>query len=457
MRGPFTGLTVDVLAARLRAGGTDPVRLVEAALDAALASQPTLNAFVTLDPDGAVRAAAEARDELARGVDRGVLHGLPVALKDLVDTAGLATTMGSRHFAGHLPATDAEVVTRLRAAGAVIVGKATTHEFAYGPTGDIAANGPCANPHDPGRMAGGSSAGSAAAVAAGLVPVAVGTDTGGSVRIPAALCGVVGIRPSPGLVPAGGVFPLAGSLDAVGVLAADVAGTLAALRVLAGPSGTGRGARRWSPGELRVGLVTGAWFERLADAVSTPFGRFVDRLSGAGARIEPMPVPDAAELHGLYVTVQSAEAVAIHRERVARAPHLFEPETLQRLTIAAGVDAGRYAAGRQRMAEVRAGAAGRFAGVDVLLLPTVPVVAPPLGTRDADIGGGWTSPRDALLAHTALWGVLGLPAVSLPVAGPEPAGLPVGAQLVGRPGGDLDLLGIAAAIEPFTRPGPSGV
>src|SRR5215831_15553011 len=220
--GPFTSTSLTAMAARLRDGTLDPVALTDTVLAAIEESQPTLNAFVTVAADAARRDAATARDELARGEDRRPLHGIPVAVKDIVDTAGLLTTMGSRHFADHVPARDAEVVRRLRAAGAVVVGKTTTHEFAYGPTGDVAANGACTNPHDPARMAGGSSAGSAAAVGAGLVPLAIGTDTGGSVRIPAALCGVTGIRPSYARIPTEGVFPLSWSLDTVGVLATDV-------------------------------------------------------------------------------------------------------------------------------------------------------------------------------------------------------------------------------------------
>jgi Asp-tRNA(Asn)/Glu-tRNA(Gln) amidotransferase A subunit family amidase len=436
MTGPFAGLTVRGAAREIRTGRTDPVALVERAIEA-IATSP-LNAFVRVDADGARRAAAVAREELSRGTDRGVLHGLPVAVKDIVDTAGVATTMGSRHFAGNVPARDAEVVRRLRAAGAIVVGKTVTHEFAYGPTGDVSADGPSRNPHDPTRMTGGSSAGSAAAVAAGLVPLAVGTDTGGSVRIPAALCGVVGIRPTFGSVPTDGVFPLSASLDTVGVLAADVAGTAAGWRVLAGVAPDGAAP---PGGALRVGLVNDPWFDRLDDTVRASFDAFV---AGLAATVVPVAVPDAADLHTLYVTVQSAEASEIHRERRAGAPHLFEPETLQRLEVAAAVTREAYVTARSRLAEVRATAARRLDGIDVLILPTVPVLAPPIGARDTDIGGGWTSPRDALLRHDALWGVLGLPAVSIPV--PNPGGLPVGAQLVGAPGGDAALLAMAETI-----------
>jgi Asp-tRNA(Asn)/Glu-tRNA(Gln) amidotransferase A subunit family amidase len=425
MRGPFAGRTLVEVGRDLRTGGTDPVTLLDATLAAVEAAQPRYNAFVTIDADGARAAAQRARDELGRGVDRGPLHGVPVAVKDILDTAGLRTTMGSRHFAGHVPDRDAAVVTRLRAAGAVIVGKTTTQEFAYGPTGDVAANGPCANPRDPSLMAGGSSAGSAAAVGAGLVPLAVGTDTGGSVRIPAALCGVAGLRPSIDGVPTAGAFPLSWSLDTVGPIAATVADLALGWQVLAGAPEPPD-----PPATVRVGVPVGPWFDRVDDGVAEAVAAATSRL---GTPV-PVPVPDADELHHLYRTVQSAEAVSIHRERLDTAPELFEPETLSRLRLAEQVPAWEYARGLRRLHEVRAAAVRRLAGVDVLALPTVPIPAPPLGARDAV--GGWDSVRDALLGFTALWGVLGLPAVSVPP----------GVQLVGLPGADAELLAVAARL-----------
>src|SRR6266508_1463560 len=368
--GPFTGRTIAAIGADLRAGVSDPVALLDETLAAIQAAQPAVNAFVTVDGDGARAAAELARAELARGVDRGPLHGVPVAVKDIVDTAGLVTTMGSRHFADHVPSADAPVVTRLRVAGAVIVGKTTTHEFAYGPTGDVSANGPCANPRDPRRMAGGSSAGSAAAVAAGLVPLAVGTDTGGSVRIPAALCGVAGLRPSCDAVPTTGVFPLSWTLDTEGPIAGCVADVALGWTVLSGRTVAGP-----PPGPPpRIGVPVGPWFERVDPSVAEAVDAWVRRLGGP---VRAVPVPDAE---------------------------------------------------------------------DLLVLPTVPILAPPLGTREGDLGGGWTSPREALLAFNTPWSVLGLPALSVPVAGLGPGELPIGAQLVGLPGGDEELLGMAAQL-----------
>jgi aspartyl-tRNA(Asn)/glutamyl-tRNA(Gln) amidotransferase subunit A len=447
--GPFTGVPLAVVATRLRDGTADPVALAEHALAAIDATQPAINAFVTVDRDGALKAASNARDELASGTDRGPLHGVPVAVKDLVDTAGLRTTMGSRHFADHVPDRDAEVVRRLRTAGAVIVGKTTTHEFAYGPTGDRAANGPGANPRDPGRMAGGSSAGSAAAVAAGLVPLAVGTDTGGSVRIPAALCGVTGIRPSYGRIPLDGVFPLSGSLDSVGPMAADVAGTAVGWQVLAGEP-----VAPLSDVDLatvRIGIPTHRWFERPDTPVRAAFDGLVGRLDALGAKSHAVSMPDAEELADLYRIVQSAEAAVIHRERLAAAPELFDPEVLERLHTAAEVSRADYERALARLTEVRARAAGRFDGIDLYLLATVPIVAPPLGVRDGDLGAGWTSPRVALLAHNTPWSVLGLPAISIPLPSSGSGTLPVGAQLVGAPGGDVTLLATARAVEAAIR------
>jgi aspartyl-tRNA(Asn)/glutamyl-tRNA(Gln) amidotransferase subunit A len=441
---PFAGVELRAIAGWLRDGSTDPVELTERALAAIAVAQPELNAFVTVDFDGARHAAATARDELARGADRGPLHGIPVAVKDNVDTAGLVTTMGSRHFAGHVPDRDAEVVVRLRAAGAVIVGKTTLHEFAYGPTGDRSANGPGVNPHDHTRMAGGSSAGSAAAVAAGLVPLAVGTDTGGSVRIPAALCGVVGIRPSFDRVPTDGVFPLSWSLDSVGPLAGTVDGTAIGWHVLAGVA-----PRPINPTALRIGLPVAPFFGRVDRTVHSGVSRLVERLAADGAEVSPVPVPDADELSYLYRTVQQVEAVSVHRGRMAGAPELYDQEVLARLRVAAEVTAWDYAEAVRRLHQVRAAAAERFAGIDLLLLATVPVLAPPLGAREANVGGGWTSVRDALLAFTAGWGVLGLPAISVPV--PGAADLPVGVQLVGRPGGDEQLLAMARVVERTAR------
>ncbi|MEU8248853.1 amidase [Nonomuraea sp. NPDC048916] len=433
--GPFTGRTITGLARDLRGRRTTSAELVERALDAIAGLDPSLNAFVSVDADGARAAARRADGELAEGADRGPLHGVPVGVKDLIMVAGLPVTMGSRHFAGQVADADAECVTRLRRAGAVIVGKTTTHEFAYGPTGDRSANGSSRNPWDPARMSGGSSGGSAAAVAAGMVPLALGTDTGGSVRIPAALCGVAGFKPAYAAIPADGVFPLSETLDHVGVLAADGHDCLHAYRCLAladVPEDTG---------PARV-----AWLDPAGLFACDP--RVVSATRAAAGPLEELRLPAgiAGELLETYTAIQSSETAAVHAGRLAEAPELFDPEVLERLRVATEMPGWRYVramGARSRLAEVVAGAL--FGRHDVLALPTVPLTAPLLDQRETELDGRPVAVRAALLALTSPWNVLGLPALTVPAGTVD--GLPVGLQFVCRPGRE-HLLFEAAARRP---------
>ncbi|MEW9550758.1 amidase [Nonomuraea sp. NPDC050783] len=429
--GPFTGRTLPGLARDLRDGRTTPSELAALALDAIAARDPELNAFVTVDADGAARAARRAGEELAAGIDRGPLHGVPVAVKDLVMVAGLRVTMGSRHFAGHVPEHDAACVARLRRAGAVIVGTTTTHEFAYGPTGDRSAGGPARNPWDTSRMTGGSSAGSAAAVAAGLVPLALGTDTGGSVRIPAALCGVSGFKPAYGAIPADGVFPLARTLDHVGVLAATPDDCLLAYHCLTAtpvrePEG-GAGARV-------------AWLEPDGLFPTDPRVAAVARAAAGDVTAEVrMPEEVVASFRETYLAIQSCETAAVHADRLAAAPELFDPELLERLRLAAELPGWRYVRALEARPALAERAEALFGEHDVLATPTVPILAPPLGARELDprelgAGGGPVQVRAALLAMTSPWNVLGLPALTVPAGTVD--GLPVGLHLVARPGAE---------------------
>ncbi|RVX40394.1 aspartyl-tRNA(Asn)/glutamyl-tRNA(Gln) amidotransferase subunit A [Nonomuraea polychroma] len=432
--GPFSGRHIAGLAQDLRRGHATSAELAEQALDAIAALGPELNAFVTVDAAGARAAARRADAELAAGTDRGPLHGIPVAVKDLIMIAGLRVTMGSRHFAGHVPEADAACVARLRRAGAVIVGTTTTHEFAYGPTGDRSASGPAHNPWDPSRMTGGSSAGSGAAVAAGLVPLALGTDTGGSVRIPAALCGVAGFKPAYDAIPADGVFPLSRTLDHVGVLAGTAEDCLLASTCLTEPTGrkhatppTGGADRPDVVGPVRV-----AWLDPAGLFDGDP--RVVRAVRAAAGPLEEVRLPPglADALRDTYTVIQSCETAAVHADRLAGAPELFDPEVLERLRVAMEVPGWRYIRamdGRARLAEA---AGALFDRHDVLALPTVPIIAPPLGVRETEIGGRPAAVRAALLALTSPWNVLGRPALTVPAGTVD--GLPVGLQLVGRPG-----------------------
>lgn len=435
--GPFAGKSIADLAGRLRTGQLTATGLAESALVAAEEYGPALNCFVTVDHDGALRAAEQADRELAAGVDRGPLHGVPVGVKDLIDTAGLLTTRGSRHFADHVPARDADVVVTLRQAGAVIIGKTHTHEFAYGPTGDVAHVGPARNPYDTDRITGGSSSGSGAAVAAGLVPAALGTDTGGSVRIPAALCGITGLRPTQGAISTRGTFPLSGTLDTIGPMAASVADTALLWSVL-----TQRPAVPTPVAGLRVGVVRADETDQIVAEQSLALDQSLAALKSAGFAIGDVALPDLANYARVYLHIQGPEAFAVHAARFAESPELFQPQVRDRLAGAAEVRAWEYVAARQDRTRLRAEFADR-AGAEVLILPTVPIEAPRIGAHDTDLGAGWTSPSAAMLAFTMLASVLGWPAVSVPVCG---AGLPGSVQLIGRPGGEDQLFAVAAEL-----------
>ncbi|NEA25904.1 amidase [Actinomadura bangladeshensis] len=430
MGGFFTGRTLADLGRALREGEQTAQDLVTKVLESA---DPELNAFVDLDPELAQENARWADKERARGVDLGPLHGIPVAVKDIIDVAGFRTGMGSAHFDGHLAEEDATCVRRLRDAGAVIVGKTGTQEFAFGATGDVSASGPVRNPHDRSRMSGGSSSGSAVAVAAGMVPLALGTDTGGSVRIPSAFCGVAGFKPAHGAVPADGVFPLSRSLDHVGVLAGSAADCLTAYRVLAAPSGDappagdeiarhGRAARR------------AAWIEPPAadpDVVRTVRALFPD------APAEPL---DFAGLREVFIAIEFSEAYDVHAERIADAPGLYLPATLGRLEESGRMPGWRLVRAlreRERYAREISALLDRY---DYLAMPTMPITAPRIGATENEFG-----PLTALLVScTSPWNVLGLPALSVPAG--TVGGLPVGAQLITRRGAEGILFDAAERI-----------
>ncbi|WP_433251967.1 amidase [Streptosporangium sp. CA-135522] len=435
-RGFFAGHTLADLGRMLRGGVLTSVDATERALAAIGELDERLGAFVTVDHAGALAAARCADAELAAGVDRGPLHGIPVAVKDNIDVAGLPARVGTEHFADRVPTRDAECVASLRRAGAIVVGKTTTHQFAYGPTGDRSAGGPSRNPSDPGRMSGGSSGGSAAAVAAGMVPLALGTDTGGSIRIPAALCGVAGFKPAYGVISADGVFPLARSLDHVGVLAGTADDCRVAYHVLAGLPVAGDPPAGPPP---RVGWVrprslveTDGTVEEIVRGALESLGGDVD---------EEIDFPDAAAAARAFAAIQDSEVYAVHAERVARQPHLFDPEVLERLRQAgrtAGWQHVRALAERERIAEEVSELFDRF---DVLAMPTVPVVAPALGTRTIDIDGRPVAVRAALLGLTSPWNLLGLPALSIPAG--TVGGLPTGLQLICPAGRERSMFAMA--------------
>ncbi|WP_249678457.1 amidase [Pseudomonas abieticivorans] len=432
--GFFVNTDVADLGRRLRAGETSCVRLVQAALDSIARLNPRLNAFVHVDAEGALRNAAAADLALAHGRDAGPLHGIPVAVKDNIDTADMPTTYGSAHFAGHQPERDALCVTRLREAGAIIVGKTLTHEFAYGPTGDRSLQGAARNPWDSTAMTGGSSAGSACAVAAGMVPLAVGTDTGGSIRIPSAFCGAVGFKPSFGAVPVDGVFALASSLDHVGPIANNVADAALLFRVLSDTQALPDS----SVEPLRVGWVPPEVFGPIDAAVRDAVWRqAVAHFGQAPAMVSEIEalVP---RLQSSMTALQRAEAYEVHAERIRQAPELFDPEVRERLHLSAEVRGWEYIRAVRDQAQLVVDMAALFEHYDVLVMPTLPITAPQLDQRDVIVQGRAEPVRSAVLSLTSAWNVTGLPAISLPAGCVN--GMPIGLQVIAARGRDGWLL-----------------
>lgn len=395
-------------------------------------------AALAADPYNAV----VALDRRAQDAAPGPLHGMPVAVKDLIDVAGMPTRCGSAVLADAPPATaDAEVVARLRAAGAVVVAKTHTHEFAYGPTGDVAVQGPCHNPHDPDRITGGSSAGSAAAVAAGMVRLALGTDTGCSARTPAALCGIVGLKPSLGMLPTTGVFPLSETCDHVGLLGADVAVVATAFGALTG--------QLLDPSAPLTGMVVGRPTDPYWRAHDPEIAAGVDRaataLTAAGATVREVTMPGIDELAATYRVIVGAEAYTTHRDWLDQRPGDYQPATRQRLLAAAGMPAADYVDAQRTRRTVGSRLRAHLDGIDLLLTPTTPIRATPIGAEHVEAPDGTrVQVRPALLSLTLPFSLLGAPAVSVPA--PGVTGLPAGVQLAGFRGGEQAVLAAAARV-----------
>jgi aspartyl-tRNA(Asn)/glutamyl-tRNA(Gln) amidotransferase subunit A len=446
--------TIVELGPRLRRKEVSPVELTRACLDRIEKLNPALNAFITVTAESALSEARAAEIEMSRGEWRGPLHGIPIALKDLIDTSGIRTTAASALFRDRVPTEDAEVVRRLRRAGAVILGKNNLHEFAYGGSSLVSFFGDVHNPWDTGHIAGGSSGGSAAAVAAGLCYAAIGTDTAGSIREPAALCGCVGIKPTYGRVPARGVIPLSWSLDHVGPLAASVGDVAAVLQAIAGYDALDVGSADVPVADYVSGLREGTKSLR----VGVPRAHFYDELHvEVGAAVErALGVIKAlvADVHDLQIdvprdrTVQAAESFAYHAEHVAHTPELYQAETLRRIRTGADISAAEYIQRRRELDQERRRAHDLFADVDLLITPTMPIPAPAIADLKKDSDA--LRPAElALLRNTRPFNVWGLPAISVP-CGFSKSGLPIGLQIAGPPWREDLVLRLAHGYEQTT-------
>ena len=448
-------LTISEAAARIGRRELSPVELTQACLDRISGIDPRLNAFITVTADDALRAAREAEEAIARGDQRGPLHGIPLALKDLFATAGVRTTAGSRILADRVPEEDSDAAQRLAAAGAVILGKLNLHEFAFGATGVNPHYGPARNPWNTERITGGSSSGSGAAVAAGECFAALGTDTGGSIRIPASLCGIVGLKPTFGRVSRRGVIPLSWSLDHVGPLARTVEDTAIVLQALAGrdpldQSSSDAPVPDYHAGlkdgvkGLRVGIPARFFFESLDPEVERAVRAAVAKLEELGAATEDVPVPYIDEIPGAVTAIMLPEALAYHQTWMAQRPEDYGDDVRYRLELGATFLAVHYVQA-QRLRELAVSAWKRevFSRVDILATPATPTVAGPIDKSGLD-------QTFSLIRNTSPINLLGLPAVSLP-CGLTSDGLPIGLQLIGRWFDEETVLRAAHAYEQATE------
>jgi aspartyl-tRNA(Asn)/glutamyl-tRNA(Gln) amidotransferase subunit A len=439
----------------LRKGKLSPVELTKNCLAQIEKLNPTLNAFITVTAELALTQAHAAEAEILRGRWRGPLHGIPLAVKDLIDTAGIRTTAASAVFKDRVPAEDADVVRRLKNAGAVLLGKQNLHECAYGGSSMISYYGEVHNPWDPARIAGGSSGGSAASVAAGLGYGAIGTDTAGSVREPAALCGIVGLKPTYGRVSVRGVFPLSLSLDHIGPIARTVADAAVTLQAIAGydakdgnsvdmpvPDYLASLRQQWRP--PRIGVPRKLFFEDLDPAVASAVEEALGVLSALGGNLSEIEIGVPTDR-----TLQAAESYANHAEFVARSPELYQPETLRRIRTGEDISTGEVEQHRRELKQIRSEVHKVFEGVDVLVTPTTPVPAAAIDElkRDPDL----LRPHELLLLrNTRPVNVWGLPAISIP-CGFTTAGLPIGLQIIGPHWKEEGVLRLAYAYERATN------
>jgi aspartyl-tRNA(Asn)/glutamyl-tRNA(Gln) amidotransferase subunit A len=450
------------LARRVAGKNVSPVEVIEAHLKRIDALDPKLRAFLHVMRDGALAAAKAAEAAVAAGSPLGPLHGVPIGLKDLYSTKDAPTTGGSKILAGVTPAEDATVVARLRAAGAIMLGKLNLHEFAYGPEGLNEHYGTTRNPWDAKthRIAGGSSSGSGAAVAAGLCAGALGSDTGGSIRIPAALCGITGLKPTYGRVSRAGVLPLAWSLDHVGPMARSAADCALLLQVMAGrdprdPSASERPVPDYAAAltgdirELKVGVLRAAFLDAAGLVLQQAVEQALKVLQGLGARVDEAALRLADQVVGTSWAVIATEALAFHERWLRERPGDYQADVRARLRAGAFVMGVQYVQAQRARTLIRDEVTAALERFDVLVAPGVPIVATAVGQTDVTIGKETTDVRSALTRFTRHFNLSGHPVCSVP-CGFSAAGLPIGLQIIGRAFDEATVLRVADAYQRAT-------
>ena len=443
---------LDLLADAIARGETTAARAVATALDASRRWQPAINAFVARDDEAAMEAATRADRRRARGEALPALHGVPVAIKDMFDRAGRAPGCGAGPGTARQDLADSALVAALERAGAIVIGALNMTEYALGLTGHNDHIGDCRNPWDPARVTGGSSSGPAAAVAARIVPGAIGSDTGASIRLPAAWCGVTGLKPTHGLVDARGAMPMSFALDTIGPLANGARGVARLLAAIAPDA-----ARREAPAslragdlsQLRIGVVGGQFADGLDAGVERALDAAVGSLRALGAVIDQVGPCQADLARRLHRLMMAAEAAALHDTRLRRAPESFTAEVRYRLELGRRIPAASYlSAARGRPRLLRAFLEDCFGPRDMLLTALVPRPAPPIERTRFGAPGFAAELLADIPRRTQPFSYLGLPALALPCGFVD--GMPVGLQLVGRPHAEAGLLAVGEAFQRVT-------
>ena len=438
------------LAPQLESGEISARELTDACLERIARRNPDLNAFIAVDEDGARAVASRTDDEIAAGRYRGPLHGIPISVKDLIDVKGLPTTAASKIRPKTPAARDAPIVANLRAAGAIVLGKCNLHEFAFGTTGEDSAFGPTRNPHDTSRSPGGSSGGSAVAVATGMSYGSVGTDTGGSIRIPSAACGTVGLKPGFGELPCDGVIPLSRSLDHVGPLARSVVDAWLLYQAMGGqepripPETNPRGA-------LRLGVPRRHFLDHIDPNVRGRFNDALGLLSDAGVTTTDVDVPHASEIASVYLHIVLPEAMTYHSRTLDSRPEDYTPGVRLRLEMGRYVLAEDYLRAQRGREVLRREITAAMTNCAALVLPTLAIPPPPFGVESIAVGGLNDSVRSVTLRLTQAFNLTGHPAISVP-CGNTPDDLPCGLQLVGHINQTIELLTVARRVETTIRP-----
>jgi aspartyl-tRNA(Asn)/glutamyl-tRNA(Gln) amidotransferase subunit A len=456
----LTGLTIAKASRMLRARKVSALELAQATLERIEAVDGRLKSFITVTPDLALKQARRADRDLARGQYHGPLHGIPINLKDLYWTKGIRTTAGSKILGDFIPATDATTVTRLAAAGAVLVGKANLHEFAIGATTDNPFYGTCRNPWKAGFIPGGSSGGSAAAISAGLGLASLGSDTGGSIRIPASFCGIVGLKPTYGVIPRTGIVPDSLSLDHSGPMTRTAADAAMVLQAVAGADGIDPSAMRdplprprrrvGKPlSGLRIGVPTNYYWDIVLPEVESLVRDAIDELRKLGARVVPIQIPLVEAALDTCLLVAWSESATYHRRWLLERPLDYGADTLEYLTGALLFRATDYLQAQRVRARIRQSFKDVFKRVDFIVSPSCAIPASPLGQVEFVMKGKHYAVLSVMARLSCIANLTGEPACSFP-CGFTRGGLPVGMMIHGPSMSDLTVLRVGDAYDDAT-------